>query len=65
MEEDDLDRRIKMFVSVKELSQLIPYSAYQIRQLARDRVIPGFKIGKTWLFSPDDVKEAIEKNGRV
>jgi excisionase family DNA binding protein len=39
-------------------------SKKRIQHLARIRVLPGFKIGRTWKFDPESIKWWIKRAGK-
>lgn len=41
----------KEILSVEEAAEFLGFSAYTVRKLARDGVIPGYKMGRQWRFS--------------
>jgi excisionase family DNA binding protein len=50
-------------LSVKKLSERISIPAFTIRKLAREGKIPSSKMGKRYLFDPQDVINVIKSNG--
>jgi excisionase family DNA binding protein len=47
-------------LNVKKLSERISIPVYTIRQLARESKIPSYKIGKAYLFDPEEVINVIK-----
>jgi excisionase family DNA binding protein len=48
-------------VTPKELAQYLKLSGPTVCKLAKQGVLPGFKIGDSWRFDLDEVSEMIEK----
>ncbi|HPR49663.1 MAG TPA: helix-turn-helix domain-containing protein [Spirochaetota bacterium] len=53
----------RIFVTTKELSQIISMPQYTIRKLVRDGVFPAYQVlGKGYLFKPDEIVKIISKD---
>ncbi|HOT46153.1 MAG TPA: helix-turn-helix domain-containing protein [Spirochaetota bacterium] len=56
----------KKYVRTKELSILLDTPAYTIRRLAREGILPAYRItGKDYLFDPDEIFSFISKKKKV
>jgi len=47
------------FLTVEEVAQLLKTPAYTVREWARTRRLPAFRIGRRWLFDKDEVISAV------
>ncbi|HOJ39220.1 MAG TPA: helix-turn-helix domain-containing protein [bacterium] len=54
-------REEKRILSVKELADFLGVSPYSIYKMARERKIPGFKIGNKFRFDRESVLAALKK----
>lgn len=49
-------------LKVEEVAELLKLSPYTIREYAKDGKMPAVKFGRMWRFSPQAIKEWIEKD---
>ncbi len=52
-------------VNSSQLSEIINIPAFTIRQYARERRIPCYKVGKQYLYDPDEVVSSIKQTNKV
>jgi excisionase family DNA binding protein len=49
--------------SDRQIAAAIGMSVKRVQELARNGSLPGFKLGKTWRFDPDEVRTWVKRNG--
>ncbi len=49
--------------SDRQIAAAIGMSVKRVQELARTRLLPGFKVGRNWRFDPDAVHSWIKRNG--
>jgi excisionase family DNA binding protein len=49
-------------LTVEEVAELLKLSPYTIREYAKDGKMPAVKFGRMWRFSPQAIKDWIEKD---
>jgi excisionase family DNA binding protein len=47
-----------------DLAAAIGILVKRVQQLARQGIIPAFKLGRNWRFDPDAIRTWIKENGR-
>lgn len=47
--------------TLKELQQRLKWNIHTLRKMAKQKVIPGMKIGKQWRFRPEDIERWIKE----
>ena len=56
---------MEKLLTAKELSQFLKLSESTIYKLASNGDIPGFKIGDSWRFEPEEIKKLIRESSRM
>jgi excisionase family DNA binding protein len=47
-------------LTVEEVAEWLSVATRKVMDLARDKELPGFKVGKEWRFSRDEVSSYLE-----
>jgi DNA-binding transcriptional MerR regulator len=50
-------------LSIQEVQEILPFGENQIRYYAAEGLIPARKLGRHWIFSPDQLKEWLMNGG--
>jgi excisionase family DNA binding protein len=53
----------KELMTVFDAAELLDVSAYTVRKLAREGIIPAFKMGSQWRFSRPGLVRFVEERG--
>jgi len=52
-------------ITTKQLSEIINIAAFTIRQYTREQRIPAYKVGKHYLYDPEEVISVIKKKHKI
>lgn len=55
----------KFLITSKQLAVVINLSVFTIRQYTREKRIPSYKVGKHYLYDPDEVVSLIKKKNKI
>lgn len=52
----------KGLLKLKDLCRIIPYSESWIRSKIKQNLIPYYKVGRNFLFDPDEIMDVLRSN---
>ena len=55
------DNPLPRFLNVEELSEVLHLHPVTVQEMAREKRVPAFKVGRHWLFDLDEVLAALGK----